>query len=285
MNAVAHGVVESHPAMRRRISRRDQFKFVAVLWMLISSSVVQGQWPAFPTPGAPRTADGKLDQLAPAPRAADGKPDLSGIWVPIRPGPNDQVRATADSPPLATFFDITVGFPQGLPLQPWAAELSKQRLASYSKDHPDAACLPIGNMMFHTHPQPRKIIQTPSVIVLLYEANYGVRQIFTDGRPLPNNDPQPWWYGYSIGRWEGDTLRVETTGFRDGGWLDYNGAPLTDAATVTERFRRVNYGRLEVDVTINDPRAYTEPWTVRVNQRLLADTDLIEFICNENNHR
>ena len=118
--------------------------------------------------------------------------------------------------------------------------------------------------------------------MVLYEANGGVRQIFMDGRPLPRNDPQPWWYGYSVGKWDGDTLVVETTGLRDDGWLDVNGAPLTDAATITERFRRVNYGSLEIQFTVDDSKAYTKPWTVKINQRLLPDSDLIEFVCNEN---
>jgi hypothetical protein len=158
-----------------------------------------------------------------------------------------------------------------------------RRVANDSKDNPDPHCLPIGITQLHNHPQPRKIIQTPSVIVILYEANGGIRQIFTDGRPLPNNDPQPWWYGYSIGKWDGDTLVVETTGFRDGGWLDVNGAPLTDAAKMTERFRRVNYGSLEIDVTVDDPKAYTRPWTaVTIRQQLLPDDELIEFVCAEN---
>jgi hypothetical protein len=116
----------------------------------------------------------------------------------------------------------------------------------------------------------------------MWEANYGLRQIFLDGRPLPGNDPQPWWYGYSIGRWEGDTLVVETSGLRDGGWLDVVGSPFTDAAKVTERFRRVNYGSLEIDVTVDDPKAYTKPWTVTIKQRPMLDTELIEFICAEN---
>jgi hypothetical protein len=152
-----------------------------------------------------------------------------------------------------------------------------------SKDNPDAHCLPMGFMQFHNHPQPRRIVQIPGLILILYEANYGLRTIFTDGRPLPNNDPQPWWYGYSIGKWDGDTLVVETTGFRDGGWLDVNGSPFTDALKTIERFRRVNYGNLEIDVTIDDPKAYTRPWTVRVNQRIMVDSEMMEFICNENN--
>jgi hypothetical protein len=158
-----------------------------------------------------------------------------------------------------------------------------KRKEQNSKDNPDAHCLPMGLMQFHEHPQPRRMLQTPTVLVILYEGNSGVRQIFTDGRPFPNNDPQPWWYGYSTGRWESDTLVVETTGFRDGGWLDIWGSPLTDAAKITERFRRLSYGVLKIDVTIDDPKAYTKPFSVRVNQRIMPEGELIEFICNENN--
>ena len=140
-------------------------------------------------------------------------------------------------------------------------------------------------MQLHTHPQPRKIIQTPKLIVILYEAQGGVRQVFMDGRPLPsavpNSDPEPWWYGYSTGKWEGDTLVVQSAGFRDGGWLDINGSPLTDAAKWTERFRRVNYGNLEIEITVDDPKAYTKPWTVTVHQQFAGDTELIDEICAE----
>jgi hypothetical protein len=137
-------------------------------------------------------------------------------------------------------------------------------------------------MQFHTQGAPRKIIQTPDLLVILYEASMGIRQIFTDGRAVPTDDPQPWWYGYSVGHWEGDTLVVVTRGLRDGGWLDVFGTPLTDAATLTERFRRLTYGRLEIDVTVDDPKAYTKPFTVRVSHQLTVDQELIEFICNEN---
>jgi hypothetical protein len=137
-------------------------------------------------------------------------------------------------------------------------------------------------MQFHTHPQPRRIVQTPGLILIIYEANYGLRTIFTDGRRLPDNDPQPWWYGYSIGRWEGDTLIVETTGFRDDGWLDIIGSPLTDKGKTIERFRRTNFGTLEIEITVDDPRAYTKPWTVKFNQRIIVDSEMIEFICGEN---
>jgi hypothetical protein len=137
------------------------------------------------------------------------------------------------------------------------------------------------------HPQPRKVIQTPDVIAILYEGNAGVRQVLTDGRSLPTNDPQPWWYGYSIGRWDGDTLVVETNGFRDGGWLDIYGSPLTDAAKMTERWRRLNYGTMQIDITIDDPKAYTRTFAIRIHHRLMMDgkfdAELIEFICQENN--
>jgi hypothetical protein len=185
-------------------------------------------------------------------------------------------------PPVATFFNIGAGFKEGLPFTPWAAELRKKRESTNAKDNPDAHCLPIGLTQLHMHPQPRKIIQTPDVIVILYEAQGEVRQIFTDGRPLPNNDPQPFWRGYSVGHWEGDTLVVETIGFRDDVWLDVNGSPLTNTGKMTERFRRPNYGNMEITITIEDPKAYTKPFTVRVNHRIMLNTDLIEFVCNEN---
>jgi hypothetical protein len=249
------------------------------------SPSLSAQWAAYPKADAPRTSDKQVNLEAPAPRAVDGKPDLSGLWESVRSGTGQQIVGV-DPPPLgrtSQFWNIGAGLEGDLPLQPWAFELRNKRVADVSKDNPDAHCLPIGFTQLHNHPQPRKIIQTPSLIVMLYEANGGVRQIFTDGRALPNNDPQPWWYGYSVGKWEGDTLVVETVGFRDGGWLDVNGAPLTDAAKLTERFRRVNYGNLEIEVTVNDPKAYTKPWTaVKMRHRLLPDQELIEFVCGEN---
>jgi hypothetical protein len=262
-----------------------------VIWAAAPS--LSAQWAPYPNGVVPRTAAGKPDLDAPTPRTADGKPDLSGLWENVRmPGgrrgtPPPEAAATPPpaGSPVATFANAGAGFKDGLlPMQPWAAELLKKRRADNDKDNPDAHCLPMGLMQFHEHPQPRKIVQAPGLILIIYEANYGLRQIFTDGRPLPKDDPQPWWYGYSIGKWDGDTLVVETTGFRDGGWLDIWGSPLTDAAKVTERFRRVNYGKLEVDVTIDDPKAYTMPFTVRVNQRIIPEGELIEFICLENQH-
>jgi hypothetical protein len=155
-------------------------------------------------------------------------------------------------------------------------------MASNSKDNPDAHCLPLGFMQLHTHSQPRKVVQTANDLIIMYEANTGLRNIFTDGRPLPANDPQPWWYGYSIGKYEGDTLVVETTSLRDDGWLDVQGAPFTSDAKITEKFRRPKYGRIEIDVTIDDPKAYTKPWTIKITQILAPDTELMDYICLEN---
>jgi len=245
----------------------------------LAGSPVSAQWDPYPTGNVPRTETGEVDLDAPAPRMPDGTPDLSGIW---QRASGDQDAGGDGDPPLATFWDLGANFEDGLPMRDWARELRDQRIADGMKDNPDAHCLPIGYMQFHLHPQPRKIIQTPDVVVILYEANYGVRQIFTDGRPLPGEDALPWWYGYSVGRWEGDTLVVESTGFTDGGWLDVQGSPLTDEAKIVERFRRLDTGRMQIDVTIDDPKAYTEPFTVRVVHELMPDTELIEFICLEN---
>ena len=153
---------------------------------------------------------------------------------------------------------------------------------SVEKDNPDAHCLPMGHMQFHLHPQPRRIVQTEDLMVIIYEGNAGIREIFLDGRPSPDNDPQPWWYGYSRGEWDGDTLVVTTSHFRDEGWLDVNGSPLTVDGIITERFTRTDYGHIEIVVTIDDPKAYTESFTVKVNHQIMLDTSLIEFVCIEN---
>jgi hypothetical protein len=266
------------------------------------SVALQAQWPDYPTPNVPKLPDGKVNMEGPVPRTADGHPDFSGIWqfngargfgglvIPPSPPPSAAPPPTggpgtgpgARPPGPNQFFNIGSTLKDGLPFTPWAEELRKKRKAENNKDNPDAHCLPLGLMQLHTHPQPRKIIQTPAVIVIIYEANSGLRQVFMDGRPLPNNEPQPWWYGYSIGKWDGDTLVVETTGFRDDVWLDVEGSPLTNTGKMTERFRRLSYGNLEIDITVEDPKAYTKPWTVTVKQHAMLNTDLIEFVCQEN---
>jgi hypothetical protein len=240
------------------------------------------QWPPYPTPNVPRTPDGEVDLDGPVPRTAEGRPDLSGLWRIPRSFGQPETEAPAEGPPVAGFRDVGQNIEGGLPFTPWAKELRAAREADGSQDNPEAHCLPMGNMQFPTQGAPRRFVQTPGLIVILYEASMGYRQIFTDGRPPPDNDPQPWYYGYSTGRWEDDALVVTTTNFRDGEWLDILGSPLTGAATVTERFRRPTFGRMEIDITVEDPKAYTRPWTVRVNQEIMVDEELIEFVCLEN---
>jgi hypothetical protein len=264
---------------------------LALFLTLAVTTTLAAQWRAYPDRDLPRKADGSVNLDAPAPRTPDGKTDFSGIWLNawfynsrVQPLP----VSPPGEPPAATFADVFANFKGELPFQPWAAQLKAARKEQNSKENPDAHCLPMGLMQFHMHPQPRKVLQTRDVIAMLYEGNSGVRQIFIDGRPLPDADAQPWWYGYSTGRWEGDTLVVETTRFRDGGWLDIYGSPLTDQATMIERWRRPNFGTIQIDITIDDEKAYTKPFSVRVHHRLALDgpqfdAELIEFICNENN--
>ena len=236
---------------------------------------------------------GQAAQGAPAGRGADGGQDGRGGaggrgGIPIEP-PTERFPFDPSGPPVATFFEAGGNMEGGLPYTPWAAELRKQRMELKAKDNPDANCLPMGFLQFHQQPQPRKIIQTPQLVLIEYESNYGLRHIYVDGRKLPpQGEPQPWWYGYSVGHWEGDTLVVETNNLRgaedsvNDGWLDVNGSPYSQQAKFIERFRRPTLGHLQIDITLEDAKAYTKPFTLRVDQRLLPDEEPIEFICNEN---
>ena len=256
----------------------------AFILVFACTASLTAQWPDHRKAGAPRTADGRIDMDAPPPRTADGRPDLSGTWQNVGRGRGQaREQLTLDEKPHATFANIGAGFKDGLPLKPEAAALLKERMADFSKDNPDVWCLPLGNQQFNVHPFPLKIIQNPDLTMILYETHMGYRQIFTDGRPLPANEPQPWFYGYSVGRWEGDTLVVETLGFKDGGWLDINGSPLGEKGRTRERYRRPSYGTIEVEQTIDDPAHYTRPFTTRLTWRLLPDTEIMEMVCTENN--
>ena len=245
------------------------------------------QWPLH-MEGVPMLPDGTPDLNAPAPRMLDGKPDLSGVWdFPFPHQSGEQGRPVGEPrqpppgvPPYATFWDQGFGFENGLPYQPWAREKRAERMANNGIENPDSFCLPLGHMQFHTHPQPHEIIQSEDRLVILYEASAGVREIYLDGRPLPPmGEPLPTWYGYSVGHWEGDTLVVQTNNFRGDGWLDFNGSPTTEQLVITERFRRVSYGRLELDINIDDPGAYTEDFDLRVNFEIMPGDSLIEWVC------
>jgi len=259
----------------------------AVVFVVTASPLLLAQWPKYTPPGAPKAADGKVTLSGPPPRTADGKVDLSGVWETNQgrrgrgPAPV-AAEGTGELPPSGSIFgNIGDQIQGGAPYQPWAAELVKKRMADNSKDNPDAHCLPMGVMQMTSHPYPKKIIQTPTQVILIYEGSgTTVREVFLDGRPLPKaEDVEPWWNGYSVGRWEGNTLVVETIGFMDDGWLDVRGSPFTSAGKMTERFRRPTYGSLAIEVTIEDPKAYTKPFTATVNNHLLPETQLIEFVC------
>ena len=241
---------------------------LAVVVLLLSPASMGAQWLSHPIPGTPRLPDGTPDLNAPAPRMADDRPDLSGIWSAVD---NDY------------FFDITLELQEGskVVMTPWAQGISEQRERRDHVDDPYGYCLPPGTPRILVARGPFKIIPTPAVTVMLFEtiAFQTFRQVFTDGRPMLTN-PQPTWLGYSVGRWEGDTFVVESSGFRDGGWLDTRkGRAHSDALHVTERFTRPAFGRLEAMVTIDDPKAYVQPWTTKLRFELLPDTSLLEIFC------
>ena len=244
--------------------------------MLIAAAygtvATEAQWPRQPSKLA-TTADGRVDLSAPVSRASDGHPDLSGVWEQY--GEFEQPKYL-----LNIAADLR---PEEVPLQPWARDLLQQRRAKNGAEHPGARCLPSGIPEKNAVPAPFKILQLPGLVVILSESRTIFRQIFTDGRPLPPADAQPTWQGYSVGRWDGDTLVVETAGFNGKTWLDMAGHPATDALRVTERFTRRSVGRMDLEITIDDPKAYTRPWTVKQTVRLLPEDELIEHICEENN--
>ena len=247
--------------------------------LIVAAVLAPAQWVHYPTAGIPRTKEGKPDLSASTPRTKDGKPDFSGVWEvehnrPCPPGGCDDMWIPQE------FLNIGWSLKDGLPYQPWAADIVKQTQTDRSKD-PNSQCLPIGMVRMYTTPLFRKVVQTPGLLIILTEREVTYRQIFTDGRPLPV-DPQPSWAGYSSGKWEGDTLVIQTSGFRDGIWLDASGSPLTETAKITERIRRVNFGKLEVEITVDDLKAYTKPWTIKLTQMLAPDTDLLDYYCIEN---
>jgi hypothetical protein len=240
---------------------------VVTLAALMTTTSVSAQWLNYPTAGIPRKPDGQPNLSAPVPRTHDGKPELAGLW---RPSPG-------------MVGDIARNLKPGeVPFQPWAEELYKYRRGTQSKDDPTANCIVGGVPRSDLVGYPFKILQVPGMVAILYEAVHSYRQIFTDGRPVLK-DPNPTWFGYSVGRWEGDVFVVETSGFNDKGWLDNAGKPATDQLRVTERFIRKDFGNMDIQITINDPKAYTKPWTATQPLVYQADTELLEYICNENN--
>jgi len=228
--------------------------------------IALAQWIHVPDSKTPRLSNGKANLAAPTPRGADGKPDLSGVWQTS----NLRYLTSLDSDGI------------NVPFRPWAKAAFRSRQANDAKGDPDANCTLPGVPRIDSVPNPYKIIPTPGMVMILYEAFTTFRQIFTDGRGLPK-DPNPSWMGYSIGTWDGDTFVVESVGFNDSTWLDNAGHPHSESLKVTERFRRRDFGHMEIQVTIDDPVAYLRPWSVTEQATLLPDTDVLEFVCNENN--
>ena len=259
----------------------------AVIVLTCPPRTASAQWLHYPTADVPRTADGKPNLSAPAPRLPGGTPDFSGIWLtatrfPCTPGKEGGFFDCGLELPISPLaVNLGSNLPDGLPYQPWAAALVKQRTADQSKDDPHVRCLPDNPPRPYGLPHLTKALHTPRLLVLLNEVNAMYRQIFIDGRPLPE-DPTPSWNGYSTAAWEGDTLVVRTIGFRDGLWLDTSGSTMSDAAKMTERIRRPNFGTLEIEVTVDDPKTYTRPWTLSMPQTIVLDTELIDEFCLEN---
>jgi hypothetical protein len=236
------------------------FRTVALAWLALP---LAAQWVHYPTPGIPRTKDGKPNLAAPAPRLSNGKPDFSGIWE----APSDKYLA-----------DLSAGASSPIPMQPWAAQVFGERQENFGKDRPSGRCLPHSVTDFDAHFMPKKIVHTPGLLAMLFESYHSYRQIFTDGRPLPEQR-DPAWFGYSVGNWEGDTLVVHTVGVNDKTWLDDAGHPHSDAMQITEHFRRPDFGHMQVEITVDDPKTYTRPWTVTIPWEYVADTELLDWVC------
>jgi len=254
-----------------------QFGILVVL--VLAATITSAQWLHYPTAGIPRTRDGKPNLIAPAPKTRDHKPDLSGLWLPE----NDPATKGTNGELLPKLFiSIDRGLKPGeLSMQPWAQALMTESSRNFHADDPITACKPVGGPRLNYIPTPIKIVQNPTLIVLMHEEEVTFRQIYTDGRKLPK-DPEPSTLGYSTARWEGGTLVVDTVGFRDQGWLDAVGHPHSDALHFTERFHRRDFGHMEVQMTIYDPKAYKQPFTVRQDWAFLPDTDLLEYHCADN---
>ena len=264
---------------------RSTFIAIALVSALALPGTAWAQWLKYPTAGVPRTADGKPNFSAPTPRTADGKPDFSGIWLTnssfCRNQDPEKLTCGPELPMGREGFNMGVSLKGGLPYQPWLAALVKERTANQAVDDPHIRCLPDTFLRAYSLPHLLKLVQTPGLLLMLDELNAGYRQIFTDGRPLPE-DPNPSWQGYSSAKWDGDTLIVNSIGFRDDLWIDSQGSMIMSDAKVEERIRRPDYGHLDVEVTVDDPKAYTKPWTITLHDRLAINTELVDEICLEN---
>ena len=228
------------------------------------SGFFDGQWFDYKWPHVPRTADGKVDMSAPTPRTSDNKIDFSGVWG-LDAGPS-------------LFFIAGELKPEEM--KPEVGRLLQERDENIQAEDQSIDCLPEGPRFSHFVAFPKKIVQTPELLLVLAE-DLTYRQIFLDGRPLPR-DPNPSFMGYSVGRWDGDTLVIDTVGYKERTWLDFAGSPHSEKLRVTERWRRTSFGQMEIEETFSDPEYYSRPMHVNVAGTLVPDTDLLEYVCAEN---
>jgi hypothetical protein len=255
---------------------------VLILSSLLASTPSTAQWMGYATAGAPRKADGTVNMSAPTPRLQGGKPDFSGIWISDRtPKGEESPSDTSTLPSSRLMANMGADFPDGLPYQSWQLPIVEERTTNLAIDDPHIRCLPDNFLRAYGLPHMLKFVHTQDLLVTLNEMNAGYRQVFTDARPLPD-DPSPSWQGYSSAQWSGDTLVVDTIGVRNDTWIDWNGSVLTETAKVREEIRRPDFGHLEIKVTVDDPIAYTKPWSVTLTQRIVVDAELIDEICLEN---
>jgi len=254
-----------------------------VLMAFIVGAPVHGQWQQVADESVPRTSTGEPELSAPAPRTADGKPDLTGVWLADADLFLEGVEFVEGEVTLPRhLMNVMIDLEPGeVEMQPWAAELVQQRIESRGLIDPVAYCKPWGITQHSPNALPYKIVQTSDLIVILNEQDTVFRQIFLDGR-TPVEDPVPRWLGYSTGRWNDDELVVETTGFTDLTWLDFTGHPHTESLHLTERFRRVDAGHLEIETTVDDPETYSRPFTYTMTATVMPDDDLLEFFCTDN---
>ena len=256
-----------------------------VLFVILGSSLLltplSAQWLNTPTAGAPRI-DGKVDMQAPTPRMPGNKPDFSGIWISDRTPEGEETPSSVDNLSSSRHMaSMGVDLPEGLPYQPWLIPIVAERTANLAINDPHIRCLPDNFLRAYGLPHLLKFVHTADILVVLNEMNAGYRQVFTDARPLPDA-PSPSWQGYSSAKWSGDTLVIDTIGVRNDTWIDWHGSVITEAAKVREEITRLDYGHLEIKVTVDDPTAYTKPWTATLKQRLVVDAELIDEICLEN---
>jgi len=260
---------------------KSTIMIVVVLAAVSSVAPIGAQWLNYPSSDIPRTKDGKPNLSARAPKGLDRKPDLSGIWR-AKPDPQGKPEGVENEIFPRYFVNIAKDLkPEEVMLRPPVDQLFKERLKKEGKDAPEAHCVPVGVPAINTFPSPFKIVQMPRLIIMLYEKDTTYRQIFMDGRLLPE-DPNPSFMGYSVGRWDADTLVVQSVGFKDGGWLDRMGHPHSDQLHLTERYRRRDFGHLSIEMTIDDPKTYAKPFSYTQATVLLPDTDLLEYYCTEN---